>query len=184
MNTFGKMIAFVFSMFVFFFLPVSYHANQQEALLQVYVQEQTEQFASQVRVRGYVDWTMYEGYVNALSDTGYLYTITMEHARVICEPKSSEDLNTDSGGTTIDALNEAPDYLEYTLSSYEDEIIGEMEDNEGGYEMSKGDSFYVEVSNRSDTYRDFFEQFFYGAKNQNGSIFASAGGQILDEKGL
>ena len=168
MNTFGKIISTIFALFVFFILPISYHAQKQDALIQVFVQTETQKFVDTVRHNGYLNEEMYTSFIEILDSTGNLYNVSMDHAHRITEPK-------------LDEYGFVTDYYEYFLSTYQTEILEAVNQKNGRYSMPQGDYFSVKVCNRTDTYHDFFERFFYGTKASQFSIFATAGGKILDE---
>ncbi len=169
MNLVGKIISFVFAMLVFFILPISYHAQKQDALIQVFVQTETTKFADAIKCNGYIDEEMYLSFLAVLDSTGILYEVTMDHAHVITEPELD-----DAGAVT--------GYYEYSLSTYESEMLDRIYQENGRYKMSQGDYFSVKVNNRTNTYKDFFDHLLYGAKTSEYSVFATAGGKILDEE--
>lgn len=167
MNAFGRIASLIFVLFVFFILPVSYCAGQQEALLQVFVQNETRKFTDLVRCNGYLNETMYLSFLSALDTTGNLYQVKMDHAHLWTEPR-------------LDENEKVTGYEEYSISSYEDEILPVILEQNENYVMSQDDYFSVKVTKRSDTYHDFWERMFYGSKTSNEGITATAGGRILD----
>lgn len=168
MNSLGKISSLVFALFVFFILPVAYYARQQDALLQIFVQNETRKFSDAVRDSGYLDEAMYLSFLSALDSTGNLYQVTMDHAHQWTEPQLDE-----TGAVT--------GYDEYGISSYENEILIRILEQKRTYFMSQEDYFSVKVTMRSDTYYDFWERIFYGTTTSEGGITATAGGRILDE---
>jgi len=169
MNTIGKIISFVFAMLVFFILPISYHAQKQDALMQVFVQTETTKFVDAIRYNGHINEEMYLSFLSVLDSTGILYEVTMDHAHLITEPE-------------VDNSGVVTGYYEYNLSTYETEILNTIYQENGTYKMSQGDYFSLKVSNKTDTYKDFFDHLFYGTKTSKYSVFATAGGKILDEE--
>lgn len=168
MHAIGKVTTGIFAIFVFFVLPISYHGEKQDALNQVFVQNQTQRFADNIRLNGYLDEAMYQSFLTMLDRTEYLYEIRMDHAHKVVEPALSES-------------GEVTGYYEYFESTYEDDIMDAVESSDGIYTMVQGDYISVTVVNRSETYRDFIDRMFYAGKTQEHSIYATAGGYILDE---
>lgn len=168
MNLLGKIVSFVVAMLVFFILPASYHAQKQEAIIQVYVQTETQKFVDMIRSNGYLNERMYTSFLSALNSTGNLYKITMDHAHKITDTK-------------LDEYGQVEEYYEYKLSTYENEILKTIYQKNDKYRMTQGDYLSVRVQNQTDTYRDFFDRLLYGANPSVHGIVASAGGKILDE---
>ncbi|MFA9463300.1 MAG: hypothetical protein ACERKN_03300 [Velocimicrobium sp.] len=169
MNTIGKIISVVFALFLFFILPIFYHASKQDAIIQIFVQTETRKFVDQIRCNGSISEAMYVEFLSVLDSTGNLYEVTMDHAHWITEPK-------------VDDIGRVTGYYEYSQSTYETELLEVICNGAGIYHMSQGDYFSVKVNNRTDTYQDFLEHFLYGKKTTEYRIVATAGGMILDEE--
>ncbi|MEG1457873.1 MAG: hypothetical protein RSA52_06015 [Acetivibrio sp.] len=160
MHIFGKIMSVLLTVTALFLVPITYTVEKQEFLTQVYIQTVVEKFVDSVRCKGYLTEGMYLYFINDLDAGGDLYTIRMKHIQQIYEREEN---------------------FQYERCTYEKEILERIENTQKKYIMMEGDYFAITVCNRSETMENRMERLWYGRKNQENSIFASAGGRVRDE---
>lgn len=136
-----------------------------------YVNMQTQEFANNIRHKGYIDYEQFESFVKALSNTENVYDINIVHTEKIYHPLQA----TDPGYTsdhTFTIVEEA-----HPLNAII-EVINNSPLRE--YRMHQGDNICVEVVNKSKTGTMVFIQVL-GGEAENSLIFSRAGGMVTNE---
>lgn len=120
-------------------VPIYNLFDRQDALIQNFVEFQTEQLTSTIRSSGKITKPIYEEYVHHLDSTGYLFEITFEHDKKVVLPKYSED-----GKTFLNS------YTSYYESVTTEEIIEALYSS-GEYSFDFGDYIVVKAVSRNTT---------------------------------
>lgn len=85
-ETFSKITALVISVLLLFIFPTENLLSRQDDITQIIVLNETTEFVDSVRNLGYITPLMYMQFCEALSATGNIYEITMEHIHTSIDP--------------------------------------------------------------------------------------------------
>ena len=182
MEAFSKFVSvIILVIFIFMVIPM-YELERQDSISQSYVTSSTVDFVENVRKQGRITQDMYNNFIEILSSTGNTYDVEIVHTHTIVNPTKDED------GTITTKY--------YDDIVYTDEIMGILfggldDDYEqkyvaagkvlGEYRMYKGDRISVVVKNRNITGATRMHNVIYHTKLPNVSIYATYGGEIVDE---
>ena len=164
MNAFGKIIGILIATIIFFFVPIFVLAQRQELMIESYVLTKTAYLVEHIRSNGYVSKEMYERYQRQLAQTGYLYTIEMEHQTALYDKDESGDR-----------------YQKQYQSTYEEDILKVLFGEEGIYSMKKGDFFFLKVASKTRGIADKMKSYFAIPTDSIPVIQVELGGMVRDE---
>ena len=171
MNPLSALFASIVAIIIFTLVPAyrTYWIIDQQVFK--YVNQQTQEFANDVRHKGYIDYEMYEGFIRKLSHTDNVYDIKIIHTEKIYHPLQPTDpeYSADHTFTVIKEMHP----IEAIMDDINNSSIHE-------YRMHQGDSVSVEVVNISKTGTMVFIQAL-GGNAENSLIFSKAGGMVTNE---
>lgn len=87
MKSFDKILDIIIAVIVFFFFPIVFFGQKQDALTQTLINTKTKELVNEVRSRGYLTKDRYDQYLEDLSKTGMIYDVALEHRQKILEPE-------------------------------------------------------------------------------------------------
>lgn len=171
MNSLSTLFASIVAVIIFTLVPAyrTYWIVDQQVFK--YVNMETQNFANNVRHKGYIDEKMYEDYVKGLANTQNVYDIKIVHTKKVYHPLSPTDpgYSQDNTFTVVEQSYPIQTILNGINSSPNHQ-----------YRMNQGDDISVEVVNMSKTGTMVFLQAI-GGKGENSLIFSKAGGMITNE---
>jgi hypothetical protein len=171
MNPLSTLFASIVAIIIFTLVPVyrTYWIIDQQVYK--YVNLQTQEFANDIRHKGYIDNERFEAFIKALSNTENVYDINIVHIEKIYHPLQA----TDPGYTpdhTFTVIEEA-----HPLNAIMEGINSSPAHQ---YRMHQGDTISVEVVNKSKTGTMVFIQAL-GGKAENSLLSSRAGGMVTNE---
>lgn len=175
-ETLSKIIALVISILLLFIFPVENMLTRQDDITRTVVLNETAEFVDSVRNLGYITPLMYMQFTHALSTTGNIYEISMEHIHYRIDP-----IYIDKDDMTSFQHN----YNVNNRVTYTDEIINrlfpENPDQDRYYYLSKGDIFKVKVVNINKTPATKVQQMLLMSDLPVKRIVVNYGGMVRDE---
>lgn len=176
-ETLSKIVALVISIFLFFIFPVENMLTRQDDISRIVVLNETAEFVDSVRNLGYITPLMYMQFSRALSATGNLYEISMEHIHNSIEPVYTDP---------DDLTSFQHDYGFNTRITYTDEILEKLfpenpDEADRKYCLSKGDIFTVKVVNVNKTPATKVQQMLLMSDLPVQRIIVNYGGMVRDE---
>lgn len=171
MNSLSALFASIVAVIIFTMVPAyrTYWIIDQQVFK--YVNMQTQEFANNIRHKGYIDQEMYETFIKQLSNTGNVYDIEIIHTKKDYHPLQPTDPGYSPDHTFVVVEESFP---------IETIIDGINSSPNHQYRMSQGDNISVEVVNKSKTGTMVFLQAL-GGKAENTLIFSKAGGMVTNE---
>lgn len=148
-DTLITIIAIFLAAVLMFIFPLMATANQNDEIAQIAVQSIVSDFTNKVAQKGEITVSDYDAFVQKLHATGNTFDVALE-AKILDENPGKK--------TTIasqDAIGENVYYSEYTST-----IESELED-EGTYNLKKGDYIIASVKNTNTTMGTQLKNFFY-----------------------
>lgn len=177
-ETLSKIIALVISIMLFFIFPIENMLTRQDDITKVVVLNETAEFVDSVRNLGYITPLMYMQYLQALSATGNIYEISMEHRQTSIDPIYTNP---------ADMTSFQHDYNVNSKITYTDDILSKLfpenfnESIEKYYYLSKGDIFTVKVVNVNKTAATKLQQMLLMSALPVKRIAVNYGGMVRDE---
>ncbi|NLM10697.1 MAG: hypothetical protein GX213_07990 [Clostridiaceae bacterium] len=175
-ETLSKIIALIISILLFFIFPVENMLTRQDDITRVVVLNETSKFVDSVRNLGYITPLMYSQFSHALSATGNVYEITMEHTHNRIDPVYADPV-------VITSFQH--DYNINARITYTDDILSVLFPDTGGaggrYYLSKGDIFCVKVANVNKTTATKIQQMLLMSDLPVKRIIVNYGGMVRDE---
>ncbi len=171
MNSLSTLFASIVAVILLTLVPAyrSYWILDQQVFR--YVNMQTQEFANNIRHKGYISSEMYEEYVKNLSHTENVYDISIVHTKKTYHPLQLTDPGYSPDNTFVVVEEMIP------LKTIVDGINSSPTKQ---YRMNQGDSVSVKVVNKSKTGTMVFIQML-GGKAENSLIFSKAGGMVTNE---
>lgn len=177
MDSISKFINIVILVVGVFFVSTLILANLDDRVTEESVTTVVTKFSDNVRKQGKITQKMYQSFVDQLDAHGILFNIEMVYTK---------DVYTPIGGGTDYAVTEESYYQEDIVAGlYNGEADnGAMIDGkaDGEVRFNQGDSFYVSVTNRSETLAEKFGGYFPWLSSPGSRISAQAGGLVRDEE--
>jgi len=178
-ETFSKITALVISVLLLFIFPTENLLSRQDDITQIIVLNETTEFVDSVRNLGYITPLMYMQFCEALSATGNIYEITMEHIHTSIDP-----IYTDPD----DMTSFQHDYGINQRITYTEEILEQLfpqnslpSHSVNSYRLSVGDFFRVRVYNASKTPAAKVQQLLLMSELPVRRIIVNYGGMVRDE---
>ncbi len=159
-----------------FFVSTLILANLDDRVTEESITTVVTKFSDNVRKQGKITQKMYQSFVDQLDAHNILVNIEMVYTKDVYSP--------------IDGGN----YVTTEESFYQEDIVaglfngeddsGAMIDGaaDGEVRFNQGDSFYVSVTNRSQTLAQKFSSYFPWIRSTEDRISARAGGLVRDEE--
>lgn len=159
-----------------FFVSTLILANLDDRVTEESITTVVTKFSDNVRKQGKITQKMYQSFVDQLDAHNILFNIEMVYTKDVYSP--------------IDGGN----YVTTEESFYQEDIVaglfngeddsGAMIDGaaDGEVRFNQGDSFYVSVTNRSQTLAQKFSSYFPWIRSTEDRISARAGGLVRDEE--
>lgn len=165
-----KILAFLLAVVLIFIAPTIAVYDRMDAITYTIVQNEVTRFCDGVRDTGYVSEQGYRTLNQSLSSTGLAYDVKLEHYEKNYVPVYS-------GATFMDR------YEIVYEGNYNDVIYEGLEtpSNMGQYDMSVGDLFYIEVTNKSATKSQTIRQLLLGLSQKYPVIVVRSGGMVRHE---
>lgn len=138
MNAFGRIMEIIVTVVLLFLIPFQYMQTRKAMLVESYIATETTYFVDSMRNLGYVTKNMYETYQKKLSETGNAFDVAIEYyklVKVYDEQKSMEKYE-DTYANEFQQLGK-------------EEILEELYEGDGSYEMHQGDYIKVVVKDLS-----------------------------------
>ena len=175
MDAISKMINAIMIIFGMFVVTTSIYATLSDRVTQESITVATTKFSDTVRKQGKLTQETYNDFVNQLNAEGILFNIDMTYAKEVYNPTGNE------GSFTSEECYYSQDLLD---GLFRGDASGKAIDGtaDGVVYFSKGDTFTVHITNRSETLGEKFRKFlpWYALSKQPG-IDACAGGLVRDE---
>lgn len=168
-DIFGKIFALIIVIVALFIVPTVNLANSQDDVLQGIVYEKTNSFVDNICTRGELTQDMYLNFIKELDTTDLLYNVEIVVGHQTIVPIFADNGNTPTGTRSIDKL------------TYTEEVMKTLYTTEGIYEMSRGDTISVIVSNKEPTMGQQMRTLFLNVPDYTNRIYVNAGGVIRDE---
>lgn len=171
MNNLSTLFASIVAVIIFTLVPAyrTHWIIDQQVFK--YVNMETQEFANNIRHKGYIDKEMYESFVRRLANTENVYDIEIIHTKKEYHPLHPADPEYSDDHTFAVVEEKFP--LQTII-----EVINNSPEHQ--YRMSKGDNISVEVVNKSKTGTMIFIQALGGSAD-NTLIFSKAGGMVTNE---
>lgn len=177
-ETLSKIIALIISLVLLFIFPIENMLTRQDDISKVVVLSETAEFVDSVRNLGYITPLMYSQYTQALSTTGNIYEITMEHKHYSIDPVYLDP---------VDTTSFQQDYSKNCNCTYTKDIMSTLfpdipiTENNNYYFLSKGDIFSVNVNNKNKTAATKVQQMLLMSHLPVNRIIVTYGGMVRDE---
>jgi hypothetical protein len=161
--------AIILAVAMLFIAPAYRISWMKDLEIYKYVSNETNQFVTNVRLKGYISKNMIETYLRSLDNTGYMYDVELIHSKKVYYPLEPSH----------------PDYTPEHRFAVEDDVystkhILDTIYNQGkDYTMNIGDNFEIIVINKTKTNAMVLSGYF-GGSGEN-MIFARCGGAIQNE---
>lgn len=165
----GKMFAVILACVVFFIYPVLVVSQQLDTETQTYVMNKTSRFVDSIRNGGYINLDMMMVFNKQLAATGNIYNIKITHEHKNYIPVYDED-NKFTGDTKMTYKN-----------TYEDDILDEVYNGDGEYELTEGDYISVTVNSTNKTMAQKLEGMINGMSGDTSAVRVSYGGMVRDD---
>lgn len=149
-DTLITIIAIFLAAVLMFVFPLMAVSSNQEDVTQLAVTEATQEFVNKAATKGNITQEDYDAYVQTLGATGNTYDIKLEVQHL------DENPGKKTSTTTGDMIGENVRY-----STFTDEILQGIENNNGKYSLSKGDNVIVTVNNTNTTLAQLLRNFVY-----------------------
>lgn len=169
-NALGKIVVILFSVLLFFILPILYLSQKQDVINQNYVMTETVKFVDSIKNQGYLTKNMYDSYIKKIDETNNVYTVEIEHSHKTISPLYDED-----------SKQFLDDISTNYYSTYEEDILKELYEGSGTYTFSQGDYISVKVYNKNKTFSAKLQQSLYHSEMPGIQILITYGGIIRDE---
>lgn len=136
MDAFGRIVEMMVTVVLLFLIPFQYLETRKDLMVQNYIAAETTYFVDSARNLGFISKNMYETYQRKLAETGKALDVELEHyqlVKVLDERKSFEQ------------------YEDVYENSYKQEgtreVLTELYEGSGTYDMHQGDFLKVKVRN-------------------------------------
>lgn len=149
-DTLITIIAIFLAAVLMFVFPLMAVSSNQEDVTQLAVTEATQEFVSKAATEGKITQESYDAYVQTLGATGNTYDIKIEVQHLDENPGKK---------VTITSGNMIGENVRY--STFTEEILKGVEENNGKYVLSKGDNVIVTVNNTNTTLAQLLRNFMY-----------------------
>jgi hypothetical protein len=177
-DTISKIIALIISFMLFFIFPIENMLTRQDDIAKVVVLNETCEFVDSVRNLGYITPIMYKQYCQALSMTGNVYKVSMEHKHTTIDPVYLDPVDKTSFQHDYNK-NYDITYTKDILSTLLPDSLSHSGDNY--YFLSKGDIFSVQVINTNKTAATKVQQMLLMSDLPVNRIVVTYGGMVRDE---
>lgn len=168
-DTLITIIAIFLAAVLMFVFPLMAVSSNQEDVTQLAVTEATQEFVSKAATEGKITQESYDAYVHTLGATGNTYDIKIEVQHLDENP--GKKVTTTSG-------NMIGENVRY--STFTEEILKGVEENNGKYVLSKGDNVIVTVNNTNTTLAQLLRNFMYKVTgSETYQIGASASALVI-----
>lgn len=149
-DTLITIIAIFLAAVLMFVFPLMAVSSNQEDVAQLAVTQATQEFVNKVATKGKITQADYDAYVQVLGATGNTYDIKMEVQHL------DENPGKKTTATAADLIGENVRY-----STFTDDILRGIEENNGQYTLSKGDNVIVTINNTNTTLAQLLRNFVY-----------------------
>lgn len=149
-DTLITIIAIFLAAVLMFVFPLMAVSSNQEDVTQLAVTEATQEFVNNAATKGKITQEDYDAYVQTLGATGNTYDIKIEVQHLDENPGKK---------VTITSGNMIGENVRY--STFTEEILKGVEENNGKYVLSKGDNVIVTVNNTNTTLAQLLRNFMY-----------------------
>lgn len=153
-------------------LPLYNMYERQDDMVYEFALNKTISFVDDVRNKGYITLSMYNGYITELAKSGVWFDVEME-AKI-------KNSYTNSTTLTNDVLYEV-DYTKQILEFLNNQSSNNPIDNV--YRLKKDDYFYVRIQNTNITQASLIFNIL-GGKAEAGKISINYGGMVKDSEWL
>jgi len=152
-DTFITIIAVMAVALIMFIFPIMATANQNDSITQTSVQTMVAEFVNKAAKEGKISSNNYEEFIQKLDATGNTYSVEVEVQHL--------DDNPGSKGSSIDVIGENIYYSVYT-----NEIETKIQNN-GAYQLYKGDYVKAKVKNTNVTFGTQMKNFLYSVMGKD-----------------
>jgi len=152
-DTFITIIAVMAVALIMFIFPIMATANQNDSITQTSVQTMVAEFVNKAAKEGKISSNNYEEFIQKLDATGNTYSVEIEVQHL--------DDNPGSKGSGIDVIGENIYYSVYT-----NEIETKIQNN-GAYQLYKGDYVKAKVKNTNVTFGTQMKNFLYSVMGKD-----------------
>lgn len=165
----SQLTAIILAISILFVAPAYRIGWLKDQEIYKYVSNETSQFVTNVRLKGFISKRNLETYLKSLDKTGYMYDVELVHSKKVYYP--------------LDPSH--PDYISVHRFAVEDDdyytktILDTIYKDKKDYRMSMGDNFEVVIINKTRTGAMVISNFLGGSGDN--MIFAKCGGAIQNE---
>lgn len=165
----SHLTAIILAVALLFIAPAYRIAWMQDLEIYKYVSNETSQFVTSARLKGYISKKMLEEYLKSLDKTGYMYDVELIHSKKVYYPldPSHPDYTPEHRFAVEDDIYSTKNILDTIYKSNKD------------YRMNIGDNFEVTIVNKTKT-NSMVISGYLGGSGDN-MIFARCGGAIQNE---
>jgi hypothetical protein len=180
MNSYMKVFSILLAVLLLYLYPIYTAFQQQDDLSELVAMKATTTFVDSVRDKGYISPTMYNDFVEALSVTGLVFDVQIQH-----ESKKYVPVYTDV--TRPETFQNR--YELHTDNFYQAQIMATLfpeqsvrkDDPLRRYKLRIGDTFAVTVANKSRTPGTVMFDFINNAVSASEKIVIPYGGVVRNE---
>lgn len=155
-DTVMSVIAIFLAAILMFVFPLMSTADRTDDIAQQAVQTETTEFVDNIRSTGKITEDKYQSFLTTLSETGNAYNVELE------VQKLDESARKKTSVASSSKVGENNYYSEYTS-----QILDEMNNNNGEYDLKEGDIVAVKVKNSNKTIAQILKNFFYSVTGNN-----------------
>ncbi|HHV30726.1 MAG TPA: hypothetical protein GXX73_14315 [Clostridium sp.] len=165
----SQITAIILAVSILFVAPAYRISWMKDLEIYKYVSNETSQFVTSARLKGYISKKMLEEYLKSLDKTGYMYDVELIHSKKVYYPldPSHPDYTSEHRFVVEDDV--------YSTKTIIDTIYNDNKD----YRMSIGDNFEVILRNKTKTSAMVISGYLGGSGDN--MIFARCGGAIQNE---
>lgn len=149
-DTLITIIAIFLAAVLMFVFPLMAVSSNQEDTAQLAVQTATQEYVNKAATKAKLTQTDYDNFIQVLGATGNTYDVNIEVQHLDENPGKKVT------STSEDLIGENIRYSTFTT-----EILQEMENKNGVYQLAKGDNVIVTVKNTNTTLAQILRNFMY-----------------------
>lgn len=168
LNMLGKILAIFVLIISLFIVPVMNSANSQDDIIQSVAYKETTDFKDKICTQAKITQSSYLEFVNNLNNTGLLYDIEMVVTHSTVVPVYNDE------GIVVKTKT----VEQYT---YTDEILKKVYSTDGVFELDKGDTISIIVTNKEQTLGQRLRIAVLHIPDYGDRILITVGGMVRDE---
>lgn len=165
-------VAIVLAAVLMFIFPLMAVSERNDDIAQLAVETATTDFVNEVQTTGSITEQDYDKFIQTLSATGNSYDVELEVKKLDENPAKK---------TTWTEGDKVGENLYYSI--YTSQILSNMDDNNGKYNLKEGDRISVTVKNTNKTIAQMLRNFFYNISGSGAYQIAAQHSGVVMAKG-